>query len=83
VARQVGEARLHEPGADRAGRGDERDRLHAHAELLDDQQEDHREQDRLGVIDRVSDRQQPEREVRPDGRFGAGRSHGPILTEFS
>jgi hypothetical protein len=64
--RQVGVAQL--DGARREGaEGDqERDVVDSDRELIDDLDEDQRQQDRLGVVDRVGDRQETERPHRAD-----------------
>src|SRR5258706_251479 len=66
--------RLDQAGAHRAHRRQEGDRLDADMELRDDEQEDRRQDDRLGVVDRVRDGQQPEGPpgVDPRGRTQTG-----------
>ena len=63
-----------------AERGEEGDRLDADTEVLRDLDVDQRQDERLGVVDGVGDRQQPERAHRPDddpvggiGERGGGR----------
>ena len=63
---QLGIAELDEPGREGAHCGQERDRLHRDPELIDDREEDQRQQDGECVVDGVGDRQQAERATRPD-----------------
>jgi hypothetical protein len=58
--------RLDQPRADGADRGQERNGLDADVELGDDEEEDRRQDDRLGVIDRVGCGQEPQSSLRPD-----------------
>ena len=61
---QLGVGQLDRAGGERTGRGEEGDDLDADPELIDDRQEDERQQDGLGVVDRMGDRQEHERAIR-------------------
>jgi hypothetical protein len=75
-------ARLDDTRRDRARGSDERDRLHADAELVDDPQEDQRQDDGLRVVDRMGDGQQPQRPTGTDRRRGGwARSVGGHVGE--
>ena len=76
--RQVGVAELDGPGRERPEGDQERDVIDPDRELVDDLDEDQRQQDRLRVVDGVGDRQQAQRAHRADvvrrGRHLARRS---------
>jgi hypothetical protein len=59
-------ARLDRTRGDRPGGGHERHGADADPELLDDLEEDEGQHDSLGVVDRVGQRQQPQRPLRMD-----------------
>ena len=61
--------------------GEERDRLDADPELVDDREEDQRQDHRLGVVDRVGDREQAERAHRPDVDGVTWRPSAPPAAE--
>ena len=70
-------AQLDHPRGERAERRQEGDGLDPDPVLVDDREVDQRQQDRLGVVDRVGDRQEPKRAHRADlvGRHGAMVPH--------
>ena len=71
--RQGGVAELDHPRGEGPERGEERDRLHADAELVDDLEEDQGQDDGLSVVDRVRHREQPERTIWVDLLVGHPR----------
>ncbi len=75
---QLRVAELDHPRREGAHRGEDRHGRDCDTELVDDRQEDRRQQHGIGVIDRVRHRQQPERAHRMDRREGL---HRAILPE--
>ena len=73
---QPGIAELDHARGERPDGGEEGDRLHSDAVLVDDLEEDERQDDRLGVVDRVRHGQQAERAHRVD----LDRRHAGMVT---
>ena len=73
--RQGGVAELDDPGRKAADRREERDGLDGDAELVDYLEIDERQQHRLGMVDCMGDRKEPQRahRVHVDGRAHARR----------
>ena len=72
-----GEAQLDDPGGEGAPGREEGDRVDADVEVVGDLQVDERQDNRLRVVDRMGDRQQPQRPHRPHvQRAGSSRRAG-------